>query len=124
MDGDILIILSLKEKKPNFRDRKTKIQLNDFETSLSSKIHHIDYVLETQVIDSGKGIPQNIQKTLFIPFLELKNSQGLNRDRCGNIGLGLSCSKQIVKAMGGDIILKESQRGLTNIAFKIPVKKK
>ena len=26
--------------------------------------------------------------------------------------------------MGGDITLKESQRGLTNIAFKIPVKRK
>jgi hypothetical protein len=32
-----------------------------------------DYVLETQVIDSGVGISQERQKMMFIPFLELKN---------------------------------------------------
>jgi K+-sensing histidine kinase KdpD len=58
---------------------------------------------------------------LFVPFSELKN-QGILRERCDNIGLGLSCSSQIVKAMNGDIALKQSARGLTNVAFKIPVK--
>jgi hypothetical protein len=36
--------------------------------------------------------------------------------------MGLSCSSAIVKAMGGDIILKESRKGFTNFAFKLPVK--
>lgn len=35
--------------------------------------------------------------------------------------MGLACSHKIVQKMGGDIILKESKRGLTVFGFKIPV---
>ena len=37
MDGEILIILSLKPKKPNFNERKPRTQLNECDSSLSSK---------------------------------------------------------------------------------------
>jgi sensor histidine kinase regulating citrate/malate metabolism len=36
--------------------------------------------------------------------------------------MGLACSHAIVKEMGGDIILKESKKGLTVFGFKMPVK--
>ena len=36
--------------------------------------------------------------------------------------MGLACSRSIAKEMGGDIVLKESKKGLTVFAFKIPVK--
>lgn len=39
-----------------------------------------------------------------------------------NIGIGLACSKDICKRMGGDIVLKASREGLTAFAFKIPIK--
>jgi sensor histidine kinase regulating citrate/malate metabolism len=42
----------------------------------------------------------------------------------GNIGMGLACSLAIAKKLGGDITLKESQRGFTVFAFQIPVRKK
>lgn len=32
----------------------------------------LDYVLETEIIDTGIGISKKRQKMLFIPFLELK----------------------------------------------------
>lgn len=35
--------------------------------------------------------------------------------------MGLACSSAISKALGGDITLKKSKRGLTSFAFKIPV---
>lgn len=35
--------------------------------------------------------------------------------------MGLACSSSISKALGGDITLKKSKRGLTSFAFKIPV---
>lgn len=37
----------------------------------------MDYVLETEIIDTGIGISKKRQKMLFIPFLELKMKQNL-----------------------------------------------
>jgi hypothetical protein len=34
--------------------------------------------------------------------------------------MGLACSHTIVRAMGGDIVLKQSSPGLTEFAFKVP----
>jgi hypothetical protein len=34
--------------------------------------------------------------------------------------MGLGCSQQIVASLGGDITIKQSQRGLTIFAFKVP----
>mmetsp|Transcript_41157 Transcript_41157/g.62578 ORF Transcript_41157/g.62578 Transcript_41157/m.62578 type:complete len:99 (+) Transcript_41157:631-927(+) len=53
----------------------------------------------------------------------LKNRVGLtNKNRTHTIGLGLAGSKQISKALDGDVCLKESKKFLTIFAFKIPVK--
>jgi C4-dicarboxylate-specific signal transduction histidine kinase len=60
---------------------------------------------------------------LFVPFKELKNRIGLMKPENDNIGLGLSCSYEICRKIGGDIKLLESKNGFTAIAFKIPVKK-
>ena len=38
--------------------------------------------------------------------------------------MGLACSEQITTALEGDITIKESRKGFTNFAFKIPVKVK
>ena len=57
---------------------------------------------------------------LFIPFLELKTMQGTYIT--DSIGVGLASSKAIVEKMGGDITIKESQKGLTVLEFWMPVK--
>ena len=61
---------------------------------------------------------------LFVPFLELKMKQNPDLVQDNNIGMGLSCSEQIATAMEGDITIKESRKGFTMFAFKIPVKVK
>ena len=61
---------------------------------------------------------------LFTPFKELNEKQNLNQVKDNSIGMGLACSKQIAISVGGDITIKESQRGLTIFAFKIPVQVK
>lgn len=78
-------------------------------------------MLETQVIDSGIGIDENRQNNLFVPFKELKALNGIAKSKNDNLGLGLACSLTIVEYMQGDICLKQSKQGLTNVAFKIPV---
>jgi signal transduction histidine kinase len=79
------------------------------------------YILETEIIDTGIGIEEERQKMLFIPFLELKLKQNLKQVEDNNIGMGLACSEAISTALEGDITIKQSRRGLTVFAFKIPV---
>jgi signal transduction histidine kinase len=85
-------------------------------------ITELNHVLETQIIDTGVGIAADRQEILFVPFKELKDRIGVSKSQNDNIGIGLSCSKEICLKMGGDIKLKKSQKGLTVMAFKLPVK--
>ena len=80
------------------------------------------YVLETQIIDSGIGISEERQKYLFVPMQELKTKQDFSKVKDFSIGLGLTCSQEITNALKGDIILKQSERGLTVFAFRVPVR--
>lgn len=68
--------------------------------------HSQQYVLETQIIDTGIGISQERQKLLFVPLQELKKLQDFSKVTDFNIGLGLACSQSISNALKGDIILK------------------
>ena len=56
-----------------------------------------------QVVDSGPGIPQKAQATIFEPFGQVDGSA--TREHSGT-GLGLSISKQLVELMGGTISLQ------------------
>ena len=53
--------------------------------------------------------------------MELRDRIGIVKAENDTIGLGLSCSKEICKKLGGDMKLKSSQKGMTNFAFKFPV---
>lgn len=101
-DGDVVIALTCKAMKKKQRGDKK-------------------YILETTVIDTGIGIQPDRQKLLFIPFLELKDRIGIMKTENDNIGMGLASSKDICNKMGGDIKLKQSKKGLTIFAFKIPI---
>jgi len=78
-------------------------------------------MLETLILDTGIGISKEKQHSLFVPFQEFRYCMGSTKAEDGNIGLGLSCSKIISNRLGGDACLKQSRKGLTIFAFKIPV---
>lgn len=54
------------------------------------------------IVDNGPGISSEIQEEVFVPFFTTKPN--------GN-GIGLSLSKQIMKAHGGDLTLTSSIKG-------------
>ena len=66
--------------------------------------------LIVEVADNGPGIPQEIQSTLFMPFVTYGKG--------GGTGLGLAIVKQFIEAHKGNIYFTSSERGTI---FKISI---
>ena len=64
--------------------------------------------VETLVRDSGIGLSSEQQTRLFEPFSQADTSI---RSKFGGTGLGLAVSRKLARALGGDVILKESTLG-------------
>nr|WP_315024952.1 HAMP domain-containing sensor histidine kinase [uncultured Aminipila sp.] len=67
------------------------------------------------IADNGIGIPQEIAKTIFEPFVVGDDSRN---SRQGS-GLGLSISKKIIEGHGGSIALETTEENGYNTAFRI-----
>jgi two-component system sensor kinase FixL len=63
------------------------------------------------VEDSGQGIPVEIAPVLFQPFTTTK---------AGGMGIGLSISKRIVEAHGGQMTVSKSPLGGARFSFTLP----
>jgi signal transduction histidine kinase/DNA-binding response OmpR family regulator len=74
--------------------------------------------LQISVTDSGAGIAPDDLPQLFERFFQAKNQE---HAKAGGTGIGLSLTRELVKAMGGDISV-ESQVGVGSTFFvKLPV---
>ena len=58
------------------------------------------YDVLIQVADNGPGIPPEKLEAIFEPFVQL--ATGL-ADRQGGVGLGLAISRDLARAMSGDL---------------------
>lgn len=54
-----------------------------------------DWVFETQIIDTGVGITNEIKRTMFVPFKELRVKENYEKVNNYTCGLGLFYSQQI-----------------------------
>ena len=91
-EGEIKIIISMEEKKPN------------------------SSVVKFEVCDSGIGISDAEKEKLFVSFNQADNSTTRNY---GGTGLGLSICKQLVELMGGTIGVKDADNGGSVFCFNI-----
>jgi two-component system CheB/CheR fusion protein len=88
-------------------------QKGEVTVEISSK----DLELRIDVTDSGCGIAASKQRELFRPFAQADTS--ISR-RYGGTGLGLTLSRQLARAMGGDVILVQSSEGVGSV-FRITI---
>jgi signal transduction histidine kinase len=58
-----------------------------------------------RVADTGPGIPADRREAIFEPFVQLKS--GLT-DRLGGVGLGLPISRDLARAMKGDVTVEST----------------
>lgn len=74
-------------------------------TLLCTYTENPESLLQIDVADTGIGISEDRQKTIFNPFEQADSSVTRN---FGGTGLGLSISRDFAKALGGDITLKSA----------------
>lgn len=74
---------------------------------------------DVQVVidDEGPGIPEEAQEKVFTPFYRLEQSRSR---KTGGIGLGLTVSRTILRAHGGDITLSNKAEGGLRVVATLP----
>jgi signal transduction histidine kinase len=70
-----------------------------------------------RVADTGPGIPPDRAQSIFDPFVQL--TSGLT-DRRGGVGLGLSISRDLARAMHGDVVLESTGSGGSCFTLVLP----
>ncbi|WP_336517116.1 ATP-binding protein [Pollutibacter soli] len=82
---------------------KKRTSLNGYSPLVKVSTRKKNNVIEISVKDNGNGIPDKVADKIFQPFFTTKpTGQGT--------GLGLSLSYDIVKAHGGEIIVKSDEK--------------
>lgn len=85
---------------------------------LELAIARTNHTLEIRLRDHGPGIPAAARKNLFKPFH--KSAQEAAASKPG-VGLGLSLSRRLSRALGGNLVLESPARGGSCFLLKLPI---
>ena len=77
-----------------------------------------DNFLDITIDDDGPGIPENKRKDVFKAFYRLDDSRNT---KTGGVGLGLTITRDIVLAHGGEITLEESPMKGLRVHLRFPL---
>ena len=72
-----------------------------------------------RVSDTGCGIPEEHQRSIFQPFFRVDKSRSREY---GGVGLGLSLVWEIVKLHGGTVCVENSSEAGTTVAVSLPLR--
>ncbi|SBS35828.1 Osmolarity sensor protein EnvZ [Marinomonas aquimarina] len=70
-----------------------------------------------RICDQGPGIPDTKMDDVFQPYTQLPSSNG---GRSGSVGLGLSIARNIARAHGGEVTLKNREQGGLEVRLWLP----
>ena len=70
-----------------------------------------DGFIELRLSDNGRGLPANLGNRIFSPFVTTKET---------GLGLGLSISKRIIEAHGGEISATDRPEGGAVFTVRLP----
>ena len=72
-----------------------------------------------RVSDTGRGIPEHFQRSVFQPFFRVDKSRSREY---GGVGLGLSLVWEIVNLHGGTVCVENSSEAGTTVAVSLPLR--
>ena len=84
---------------------------------ISAECAAVDDTATLSISDTGSGIVPEKLEIIFEPFVQLKESLA---DREGGIGLGLSISRDLARAMKGDLTVKSTEGKGTRFTLSLP----
>jgi PAS domain S-box-containing protein len=80
-----------------------------------------DDMVSVRVMDSGPGVAAQNAERIFQPFVQLERSLTRNH---GGAGLGLAISRELARAMNGDVLLEENgSRAETGAVFVLRLRR-
>ena len=71
--------------------------------------------------DTGKGIPADRLDAVFEPFVQVDRKPSPERPNDQGIGLGLAISRELARAMGGDITVESIVDRGSTFTVRLPV---
>ena len=83
------------------------------------QLEEIDAALIIRIRDHGPGIPESELEKVFEPFFRLEGSRSRET---GGTGLGLSIARNIARAHGGDVRLRNRGQGGLEAVLTLPRK--
>ncbi|OKL45500.1 ATP-binding protein [Pseudovibrio exalbescens] len=115
-DGDPLVVI----KGRAFRRCLLNLITNAarYGSTIRIKGHRTPDWLIVTVDDDGPGIPPEERENVFRPFHRLDTAR--NQDTGGS-GLGLSIARDIIRAHGGEVFLRESPLGGLRVRVRVPI---
>ncbi len=117
-DGDLFVCADpekLRQILENVISNAVKYTPEDREIRISAERH--GPVLKLQVRDTGMGIPTDKLARVFEPFYQV--DRGTTR-RYPGVGLGLSISRDLARAMGGDVRIESTEGVGTTVHIVLP----
>jgi signal transduction histidine kinase len=107
-------------------ERVTQILVNLFSNAIkftpaggkiSAECGSTPEAITLNVSDTGIGIAADKHEAIFEPFIQLK--EGLS-DRESGVGLGLAISRDLARAMGGDLTVKSAEGKGARFTLSLP----
>ncbi len=86
--------------------------------SIEVSVYEMELSFGIDIKDNGTGIPEEEQPFIFERFFRGNNK----KHKVRGLGLGLAFSKMMAKALGGDLLLKESTEKGTIFTIQLPKK--
>ena len=74
-----------------------------------------------EVTDTGQGIPADRLESIFEPFMQVT---AILAQRQGGVGLGLAISRDLARAMDGDLTVESSVGAGARFTLSLPIVKK
>jgi PAS domain S-box-containing protein len=103
------VVMCLTQNALKFTDKGGRVEVTT---------RRSDQGVVVQVLDTGKGIPENQIGTIFDTFRQL---DGSSTRRQGGLGIGLAIAKHIIELHGGTIWVESEAGAGSTFAFMIPV---
>lgn len=94
------------------------IKYNEADGRIEIRLMATDGKIVLTIGNTGPGIPAVDQLKIFERFYRVGRTSSSRTD---GIGLGLSLAREIIRAHGGELLLKESRQGWTLFAVTVPV---